>query len=73
MVCTIRIVEATRQFELSGVSITYLDRTDQESAGRILTSFRVYFTHDFWSETFRFHGIGGSEHPMVYEFPSRAR
>lgn len=73
VVCTIRIVEATRQFELSGVSITYLDRTDQESAGRILTSFRVYFTHDFWSETFRFHGIGGSEHPMVYEFPSRAR
>jgi hypothetical protein len=61
--CTVRIVEldSRRTFVLEGVSITFDSRKDP-------TTFNVYFTHDFWSQKFGFHGLGGKETLNEYSF-----
>jgi hypothetical protein len=75
--CTIHITEpGGRDFILDNVSITYLGRTDTaEPGGGTHTMFRIRFTKNFWSEKFKFHGLGGYD--IEYSFgkhkPRRGR
>jgi hypothetical protein len=65
--CTVRIVELDgqrRTFVLDHVSITFDSRKDSNT-------FKLYFTHDFWSQKFKFHGLGGKETLSEYSFGHR--
>jgi hypothetical protein len=57
---------------LAQVGITFVSRTDKQVTIKgqkyRLTTFRVYFTQDFWSEKNKFHGLGGSTTEADYEF-----
>jgi actin-related protein len=63
--CRIMVDDNGRRFELSGVSITFVSRSDTEVVVNgvkfIKTEFKVYFTKDFWSEANKFYGRGGAE------------
>jgi len=78
--CKIRITELTatpRKFELSGVKITYLGRTDNEETadGRtyVQTTFKLQFAEDFWSERNKFLGLGGAGTAGNYDFGRRLK
>jgi hypothetical protein len=70
--CRVRIVNRGRVFEVDGVDVTFVGRTDTESVEGnerfVQTTFHIYFTHDFWSEKFQFYGIGGSDVPLDYDW-----
>jgi hypothetical protein len=61
-----------RIFELDGVSITFVSRTDTEEVVQgvkfIKAVFKVHFTKDFWSEKNKFYGKGGAESLTDYDF-----
>jgi hypothetical protein len=74
--CTVRITdEDKRVFVLDNVAITFADRTDTPSAdGKFVqTSFRLYFTDDFWSPKFKFYGLGGKDTQSDYDFGRRRK
>jgi hypothetical protein len=75
--CSIRVSDEGRVFGLDGVHITYVRRSDAEVVvgGRtyVDTTFVVYFTEDFWSQRYQFHGLGGSATQVEYHFPRRPR
>jgi hypothetical protein len=73
--CTISVAERrngeARVFSLSGVSITFVSRSETQVNGRTVTKFRVYFTNDFWSQRHQFYGRGGADSLNEYTFPVR--
>jgi hypothetical protein len=67
VLCTVRIVELDgqrRTFVLDNVSITMDSRKDGNTVN-------LYFTKDFWSQKFKFHGLGGKETLSEYSFGHR--
>jgi len=69
VLCTVRIVEldgARRTFVLDNVSITMASRKDGNTMN-------LYFTRDFWSDKFKFHGLGGKDTLSEYSFGGRKK
>lgn len=68
--CSIKITDSGRVFVLDGVSITFVSRTDAPVKGsnQTDTTFMLYFTRDFWSEKYKFHGLGGESVQIEYRF-----
>jgi len=62
-------------FDLDGVSVTFVSRTDTAVTIRgtrfIETKFNIYFTNDFWSEKNKFYGKGGKESLTEFDFGRR--
>jgi hypothetical protein len=64
--CSIRVTELDherRTFVLDDVSITFASRKNA-------TTFNV-FTSDFWSDKYKFHGLGGEATMSEYSFGKR--
>lgn len=62
--CSIRVAELDhdrRTFVLDDVSITFDSRKNS-------TTFTIYFTSDFWSDKYKFHGLGGKDTMNEYSF-----
>jgi hypothetical protein len=70
--CTIRVSDKGRTFVLEHVNITFVSRKDHEvpvhGATYVETTFLIYFTSDFWSEKFKFYGLGGRDTLNGYDF-----
>lgn len=70
--CTIQITDGGITFKVAQVQITFQEKiVRREKRGDKhydIVYFKLYFTEDFWVEKHKFHGLGGIDTAIEYDF-----